>query len=165
MTRQEQAVTYTATIRDLMRLELESINQYQRHIEESDLPELNEIWQYIMENEKGHYGMLLELLRRLDPEQAAQYNNVTELTITMPVKIQITPPIVKKGRLEILNNVRNDINQELKTINNYEPLSMKVTISPIKQIIDTISQDEKEHLEQLTKVILELDTDKYGPLQ
>lgn len=147
-----------------MQAELESINQYERHIEESDIPELNEVWQYIMENEKGHYGMLLELLRRLDIEQAAQYENVKELNIMMPSKIQMPPPIVKKGRLEILSNVRNDISQELKTINGYEELIIKAPISPILQIINTINQDEKEHVEQLTKVILELDTDKYGPL-
>jgi len=163
MTRQEQ--TYTENIRELMQAELQSINQYQRHIDESDIPELNEIWQYIMENEKGHYGMLLELLRRLDIEQAAQYENVKELNIMMPSKIQITPPIVKKSRLEILSNVRNDLSLELGTINKYEALVMKAPVSPILQIISTINQDEKEHVEQLTKVLLELDTDKYGSLR
>jgi rubrerythrin len=164
MTRQEQIISCLANIRELMRAELESINQYQSHIEESDISELNEIWQYIMENEKRHYGMLLEVLRKLDLEQAAQYANVKAIDITMPTKIQLSPPIVKKGRLEILNNVRNDMCQELKTINEYEILIMKSPVLPIMQMINTINQDEKEHLEQLTKVILELDTDHYGSL-
>ena len=163
--RQEQVVPYAANIRALMREELQAINQYQRHIEESDIPELNEIWQYIMENEKGHYGMLLELLRRVDLEQAAQYENIKDTGIIIPSKIQMSPPIVKKSKLEILNNIRNDIRLELEAVNEYEAFIIKAPISPILQIITTINQDEKEHIEQLTKALLQLDTDKYGPLR
>ena len=153
MIRLEQAVVYTGAIRELMQAELESIT------------ELNEIWQYIMENEKGHYGMLLELLRRLDPEQRAQYTSAQSQVLQVTEKVQMIPPMVRKGRLELLNHVRNDIKQELRMINEYEQLILKVPVAPIIQILNTINQDEKEHMEQLTRLILELDTDDYGPLK
>ncbi|WP_069998272.1 ferritin family protein [Cellulosilyticum sp. I15G10I2] len=165
MVRQEQAVTYTLSIRNAMREELQAINQYERHIQESDIHELNEIWQYIVENEKGHYGMLLELLRRLDPEQAVQYENVSNLNFIMPSKIQLVPAVVKRGNLEILNHVRNDIRLELEAVNYYEMILMQSPISLVFQIINTINQDEKEHIELLTKVLRELDADRYGPLR
>ncbi len=164
MARQEPVLSYTPSIRNLMQAELESINQYERHMQQSDMPELNEIWQYIVENEKGHYGMLLELLRRFDPQQAAQYQNVRNLNIIMPPKIQTEAAVVKRGNLETLNYIRNDIRLELATANAYEIFLLQVPVSPILQVVNTISQDEKEHIELLTKVLIELDTDRYGPL-
>ncbi len=164
MARQEPVANYTLSIRNLMQAELESINQYERHMQQSDIPELNEIWQYIVENEKGHYGMLLELLRRFDPQQAAQYENVRNLNIIMPSKIQTEAAVVKRGNLETLNYIRNDIRLELATANAYEIFLLQVPLSPILQVVNTISQDEKEHIELLTKVLIELDTDRYGPL-
>ncbi len=164
MARQEPVLNYTLSIRNLMQAELESINQYERHMQQSDMPELNEIWQYIVENEKGHYGMLLELFRRFDPQQAAQYQNVRNLNIIMPPKIQTEAAVVKRGNLETLNYIRNDIRLELATANAYEIFLLQVPVSPILQVVNTISQDEKEHIELLTKVLIELDTDRYGPL-
>ena len=71
-------VFFTNLIREAMIGEIVAINDYAKHIADSNISELNEIWEHIMEDEKRHYGMFLKLLRKYDPIQLSKFDEAKE---------------------------------------------------------------------------------------
>jgi rubrerythrin len=53
--------------------EFEAINQYERHIEQSNNPIVNKTLTDIVNEEKHHVGQLMGLLFYLDPEAQTQF--------------------------------------------------------------------------------------------
>lgn len=53
--------------------ELEAINQYQDHIDETDNEEVKHLLTHIMTEEKEHMAEIVKLLRKLDPDQDKKF--------------------------------------------------------------------------------------------
>ncbi len=53
--------------------ELEAINQYQEHINETDSQEIKEILEHIRDDEKEHIAELIEIIRKLDRTQEEKF--------------------------------------------------------------------------------------------
>jgi len=56
-----------------------------------------------------------------------------------------------------LKNLRKDLVEELKAINQYQEHIDETDDEEIKKVLGHIRDDEKEHVAELTKVIRELD--------
>ncbi|EPY2274639.1 ferritin family protein [Clostridium sporogenes] len=155
---------FTNILREAIIAEIVAINDYRYHIANSPLDELNDIWHHIMEDEKKHYGMFLSLLRKYDPVQYEKYKYVQD-HIDLKDKTPKFPEYLPEYNKQlILNNIRSDIKGELEAIVLYEDQILHV---PYKDIVDTFMEviaDEKEHVEELTAVLLKYDKDKYGPI-
>ncbi|MGB2762309.1 MAG: demethoxyubiquinone hydroxylase family protein [Minisyncoccales bacterium] len=53
--------------------ELQAINQYQKHIEETDNEEVKKILEHIRDDEKEHFAELTKLIRKLDEIQEEKF--------------------------------------------------------------------------------------------
>ena len=53
--------------------ELEAINQYQQHIDETDNAKVKKVLGHIRDDEKEHYAELTKLLRELDDTQNEKF--------------------------------------------------------------------------------------------
>ena len=57
--------------------ELEAINQYQNHLEETNNKEVKKILFHIIEEEKEHVAELINLLKKLDQSQKEKFQKET----------------------------------------------------------------------------------------
>lgn len=55
--------------------ELDAINLYQKHIDETDNPTLKKIWTSIMEEEKVHVGELTKVINEQDPKEEELFDD------------------------------------------------------------------------------------------
>lgn len=152
----------TNMIQEAMIGELVAINEYANHIAESNIAEINHVWEHIMQDEKRHYGMLLELLRRYDRVQMQKYDEVKE-HIDLHGR-EITSSNSRNTTSQILNYIRSDIKGELEAIILYESHIVRFSSTQMKEVYTEIVNDEKEHVEELTALLLQYDPDKYGPI-
>ena len=156
------AAHFTNRLREILVAEITAINGYQRHIASSNIEEINKAWHSIMLDEKKHYGWLLLLLRKYDPEQSKQYQAHKG---KMPGP---KAPIRTQGTLydtqSILNNIREDIKGEMEAVILYEPDLMKFKQKDIIATLRSIINEEKGHAEHLTKLLLKYDPDAYDSL-
>ncbi len=53
--------------------ELEAINQYQEHIDESNNEEAKHVWEHIMNDEKEHVAELIKFIRTVDSIQEEKF--------------------------------------------------------------------------------------------
>ncbi len=53
--------------------ELEAINQYQKHIDETDNEEIKKVLSHIADDEKEHFAELTKLIRELDKTQKEKF--------------------------------------------------------------------------------------------
>jgi len=53
--------------------ELEAINQYQNHIDETDDEEIRKILDHIRDDEKEHVAELIKIIRKLDSIQEEKF--------------------------------------------------------------------------------------------
>ncbi|MBV8087799.1 MAG: demethoxyubiquinone hydroxylase family protein [Chloroflexi bacterium] len=56
--------------------ELDAMNLYEAHIEATDNEDAKKLLRFIAKDEKEHYALFHELIRRLDPQQAAEMDGV-----------------------------------------------------------------------------------------
>ncbi|MCY6370022.1 ferritin family protein [Clostridium ganghwense] len=164
--RQPQGLPYCFTnkLREAMIAELIAINDYAYHISRSDIKDINEVLYHIMEDEKRHYGMFLKLLRKYDPVQYSRYIEAKEhVELNKNAKhINIRE---KHSEDSLLNFIRLDIKGELEAIILYEQHLIEIPHKDIKQTFIDVIADEKEHVEELTLVLMHYDKDKYGPIE
>ncbi len=52
--------------------ELDAMNLYEAHIEATDNADARKVLAFIAKDEKEHYALFVELVRRLDPQQAEE---------------------------------------------------------------------------------------------
>lgn len=148
----------TEILRLVMIGEIEAINGYQAHILNSSMSELNQTWLHIMLDEKRHYAMTIELLRKYDPVELKYFLEPHELSNHKNHMQQYRPSYDKQI---ILNNIREDIKGELIAINAYEEYITYIQQKDVKDALQIIIDDEKEHTEHLTQVLLKYDPDPY----
>lgn len=154
---------FTNLIREAMIGELVAINDYTYHIENSCIKEINDVWEHIAEDEKRHYGMFLKLLRKYDPIQYSKFIEAKE-HINLTTSVKLGPISHKINQKNILSFIRDDIKGELEAIILYEDHLFKIPFNDVKQTYFEIIEDEKEHVEELTLVLLNYEKDIYGPI-
>lgn len=164
--KQPQGYPYfvTSKLREDMIGELVAINDYSFIISNCSIKEINDVLYHIRQEEHNHYGMLLELLRKYDPMEMDAYLKVIGHTNLTPAKEYLT---VNNGTTDklLLNYLREGAKGELEAIILYEQHLAEIPYLDIRETLQKIVYDEKEHLEELTLVLINYDKDKYGSLK
>jgi rubrerythrin len=150
----------TNKLRQIIVAEIIAINGYQNHILNSDMPDINEVWQHIMLDEKKHYSLAINLLRKYDKTEQKYSVEMHNIHTNSESPMQMYIPEYSKQI--ILNNLRSDIKGELEAVILYEGELPKFTQKDIRTTLQTIIDDEKEHTEHLTEVLYKYDPDPYG---
>ncbi len=153
---------FTNRLREILIAEIIAINGYQKHIASSNIEEINKAWHSIMLDEKKHYGWILLLLRKYDPEQSKQYQ-AHKGKIPGP-KTPIRTQSTQYDTQNILNNIREDIKGEMEAVILYEPDLNKFSHKDIVTTLQSIIDEEKGHAEHLTRLLLKYDPDAYNSL-
>jgi rubrerythrin len=113
-----------------------------------------------MLDEKRHYDIALNLLRKYDPAQyKASLIQHEDLTNT---KILLQPYTPSYGKQIILNNIRDDIKGELEAVILYEEeLDSFSSCKDVKIALQSIINDEKEHAEHLMKILKKYENEPF----
>lgn len=152
-------------LREGLIAEIVAINDYSYFIASTDNKEVKEIFREIMDDEKSHYAMFLEALRSIDEEEK-ELKEGAEEHIKISAKEKYSDYTNKSNKnSNLLVNIRDAIKGELEAILLYEHFINNLSDSTISRIIKEIITDEKEHVEELTRVLIILDKDKYGKLK
>lgn len=157
---QGKALRFANQLREIMIAEIYAINGYQSHIADSNIEEINTAWQHIMQDEKNHYGQILQLLRKYDPEQAKQFANHKKDSPGKAPLHSFSPP----ENYAVLNNIREDVKGEMEAVILYEELILKFPYEDARRTLRSIIDEEKGHAEHLTRLLLKFDPDKYNGL-
>lgn len=149
-------------LREILISEIIAINGYQSHIANSSIIEINNVWHSIMLDEKKHYGWILQLLRKYDPEQWQQYllHKTDDLGPQTPIQSYNPKPDYQI----ILNNLRDDVKGEFEAVILYEADILKFPYKDIQDVLRVVTLEEKGHAEHLIKLLLKYDPDAYDGL-
>lgn len=158
---QGTAHQYTNKLREILIAEVVAINGYQSHIANSNMEEINKAWHSIMLDEKKHYGWILRLIRKYDPEQHKQY---VEFRDANPGPKQPIQTCMECSNQIILNNIREDIKGELEAVVLYEEQLPQFSYNDIRKVLRAVINEEKGHAEHLTRLLLKYDPDIYDSL-
>jgi rubrerythrin len=159
---QGAAQKFTNRLREVLIGEIIAINGYQAHIAQSDIDEINAAWHSIMLDEKKHYGWILQLLRKYDPEQNKQFlaHQSDDPGPKTPVQLQNS----QSSGTAILNFLRDDVKGELEAVILYEEDLSRYPYEDIRKTLRAIIEEEKGHAEHLTRLLLKYDPDRYDEL-
>ncbi|HCC08070.1 MAG TPA: rubrerythrin [Clostridiales bacterium] len=149
---QGEAESATNKLREILIAEIVAINGYAEHIANSNMEDVNEILHHIMEEEQEHYDMIIELLRKYDPVQYKMYLEFKKENTGPKSPMQKYVPDYNKQL--ILNNIRHDLKGEFEAIILYEEIIAITPNKDIKNTVTEITNDEKEHVEELTRLLL-----------
>ncbi|MGL5820276.1 MAG: ferritin family protein [Sarcina sp.] len=152
-------------LREAMIGELVAINDYQEHMNNCSISEVKEVFEHIMQEEKKHYGMLLELSRHLDHIQNSAAIEAPNHVNVKCKTLNETTSKKKGSNSSLLKKIRDDIKGELEAIIAYEDIISKITDQKAIKMITEITSDEKQHVEELTYLLQKLDGDCYGPIE
>lgn len=156
---QGAAISVTNLLRQVIISEIVAINAYQSHILNSNIPEINEAWHHIMLDEKSHYAIAIDLLRKYDPVEYKYFSTPHEENACVKVPLQVYNASFEKQI--ILNNIRDDIKGELEAVILFEDNLTKIHEKDVRAALKGIINDEKEHTEHLTQILLKYDPDPY----
>lgn len=146
--------------REGMIAEIVAVNDYSYFISLTENKEVKEIFHHIMEEEKKHYGLFLQALRSVDKEQSeAKIKVDKQLQISSKEKYKEHNGKINKSNL--LTYIRDAIKGELEAIILYEFFIENLDNAKAIELIKEITKEEKEHVEELTKILAILDRDKY----
>jgi rubrerythrin len=157
------AIFDTNKLREILIAEIYAINGYVDHIANSNMEDINAAWRSIMGDEKKHYGMVLNLLRKYDQAQYQAYQEHFGAKLGPKSPMQIYKPDYE--RQIILNNVREDIKGEFEAVILYEQHLAYIPYNDIRAALVSIINEEKGHAEHLTQLLLKYDPDKYNGLE
>ncbi|MGL4761673.1 MAG: ferritin family protein [Sarcina sp.] len=162
---QGESRTLPNFLREAMIGELVAINEYQQHLSSSPIVEVKKIFEHIMQDEKRHYGMLLDLARKYD---SIQFKKAIEVSEHVSLKCKTLNEHNDKKKFSyssLLIKIREDIKGELEAVIAYEDIIHKIDDKEAISMITEIVGDEKEHIEELTYILQRLDNDCYGPIE
>ena len=152
-------------LREGMIGEIVAINDYDYFIGATENKDVRELFHHIMEDEKRHYGMFLEALRRIDEEEEELQQEAKEHVVIKSKLKHKTDSKKKVSNHDVLVFIRDAIKAELEAIILYDSLTEIIEDQCINKIIKDITKDEKEHVEELTRALMILDEDTYGPIE
>lgn len=163
--RQPQGILKTNEIlfREGMIAEIVAINDYSYFITLTENKDMKNIFLDIMEDEKRHYGMFLDALRLIDEKEFYQYKKAEE-NIKINSKDEYKDGTGKGNKDNLLIHIREAIKGELEAIILYEDIIQHLDREDLKEIVEEITNEEKEHVEELTRALILLDKNKYGPI-
>ena len=163
--RQPQGILKTANalLREGMIAEIVAINDYSYFMTLTDNKDVKNIFLDIMEDEKKHYGMFLSSLRNIDKEEAEEYKKAKD-HIKIEHKSNNKDGIGKGEKDNLFIHVREAIKGELEAIILYENIIENLDDEVLKELVREITREEKEHTEELTRALILLDKDTYGPI-
>jgi len=142
----------TNKLREILIGELVAINGYAEDIANSNMADINAVWNSIMEDEKKHFSMILTLLRKYDPFQYKSYKeHMGDKSSPISPMQKFTPNYNKQL---ILNNIREAIKGELEAVILYEELLDSLPYPDIRNALCFIINAEKGHAEHLTQILL-----------
>lgn len=147
----------TNKLRQILIAEIIAINGYQNHIANCNMTSINNVLHHILLDEKRHYSQVIELLRKYDPVEFKFSQISHENTSGNISPMQIYKPNYDKQI--ILNNIRDDVKGELEAVILYEDELTYFAHKDIRSTIKNIIDDEKEHTEHLTEVLMKYDPD------
>ena|SRR5579862_6288387 len=78
--------------------ELDAMNLYEAHIEATDNADAKKLLAFIAKDEKEHFALFLELIRRLDPQQAEEMEGVgpkLDLILSTPSGLEASESAVE----------------------------------------------------------------------
>lgn len=153
----------TNKLREILIGEIIAINGYAEHIANSNMEDINAALKSIIKDEKKHYGIILTLLRKYDPNQCIAYEEHVGDKLGHKSPMQEFKPNYNKQI--ILNNIREDIKGELEAVILYEELLEVIPYLDVRRALYSIINDEKGHAEHLTQLLLKYDLDKYDDLE
>lgn len=151
-------------LREALIAELVAINGYVKVINEVNIPELRKLLYHIMLDEKRHYGMFLEALRKCD---CVEFEKSLEAISHVEIKNKPLKTRNYEGKDNtaiILKEIRNNIKGELEAVILYESIIEEIDDKEIQNLLQRIANEEKEHTEELTQALIRLDKDPFGPL-
>lgn len=149
-------------LREGMIAEIVAIDDYSHFISLTDNKEVKDIFYQILKREKVHYGMFLEVLRKIDKEEGELKKKIySEINICSKQKYKESNK-VEKG--DLLDSIRILIKGELEAIILYEDFIENIKDQSVVSVISQIIREEKEHVEELTKALTTIDEDSYGPI-
>jgi rubrerythrin len=152
-------------LREGLIAEIVAINDYSHFLNLTENKEMRDIFHHIMEEEKEHYGLFLEAVRAIDPEQCTISKDVDEHVNISEKNSYKDYSSGKENKYLLLTYIRDAIKGELEAIILYEDFLSNVKSEELFKLIKKITLDEKEHVEELTKALVILDKDEYGPLK
>ncbi len=155
--------TSEVLLREGMIAELIAINDYSYFITLTENKEIKNIFFDIMGDEKKHYGMFLDALRLIDKEEFHQYEKAQE-SINVSGKTKYKDGIGKGNKDNLFIHIREAIKGELEAIILYEDIINCLGNEDLNNIVQKIINEEKEHVEELTRSLILLDKDSYGPI-
>jgi rubrerythrin len=88
---QGSAYSFVNKIRESLIAEINAINQYQEHIANSIMTDINKVWKSIMQDEKNHYGLFLSLIKKYDGEEYKQYLRFQNIDINVTAMQEYKP--------------------------------------------------------------------------
>ena len=86
--------------------ELDAMNLYEAHIEATDNEDAKKVLAFIAKDEKEHYAIFVELIKRLDPEQAQEF-----IEAAPKLDVILRSPIGQVSEEEIENAADNATGQ------------------------------------------------------
>lgn len=164
--RQPQGITteQTGFLREGMIAEIVAINDYSSFISLTNNKEVKDIFYHIMKEEKIHYGMFLDALRKYDKEEDELKDEVND-HVNIPNKDigKYKDLWTSKEKSEnLLITLRDAIKGELEAIVLYKHFIENISDNDLIDVISKIIYDEKEHTEELTLALTLLDKNSYG---
>lgn len=151
-------------LREGLVAEIVAINDYSHFLNYTENKEVREIFHHIMKEEKEHYGLFLEALRTIDMDQFTLSKKVDDHFKICSKDSYKDFSSGKENKYLLLTFIRDAIKGELEAIILYEDFLCNIHSNTLFQLIKKITSDEKEHVEELTKALVILDKDEYGPL-
>ncbi|GIM28578.1 hypothetical protein CPJCM30710_12440 [Clostridium polyendosporum] len=143
---QGRPLCYTNLIREAMIGELVAINDYTLHIEEVRI-----LLHHIMEDEKRHYGMLLNCLRKIDEVQYEKSKEAIEHVNLKNKYYKISSSFDSKIEGNVLIKLNEDIKGELEAIILYEQHLLEIPNEEVKEVFKELIDDEKDCLSSSKK--------------
>ncbi len=136
-------------IRDMAIDEIGAIKMYHKHLEQSNNLVLNEQIKEILSDEHKHLNTFWEILHKYDKTQCEMYMKVQ--ADTAPVSCMGKEYVADDYNVE--ETLFNEVQAELQAVSDYERNLKQLPIKEVKMQLMAIIDDEKEHAEQLTKIL------------
>ncbi len=140
-------------IRDMTIDEIGAIEMYKTHLLQSDNDKLNKIITEILADEQKHFNTLLDILRKYDKKQGELF---IEVNSDLP-RVEDHGNLYASSNYNVEQTLLNEIKGELQAVNDYEKIARQIPIMEVRNKILMIINDEKQHIEELTKMLKDIE--------
>ncbi len=136
-------------IRDMAIDEIGAIQMYNKELLQSTNAQITALIMEIRSDEYKHLNTFLDILRKYDTVQGEMY-----------LEVQANLPQITNYENDYVSNDYNSVKSlldnlggELQAINDYQKNVVQIPIKEVQQRVIEIINDEKEHVERLSKTL------------